>query len=557
MFVRSDSDHPIDQISSGLMIAIGGEPADETLDLITQQQQVVERELSQVPARAEDRGADFVAKARPQLDTVLTALSSYGDWLKSAKEALESGDPDAMVQAHEASHEIIPTLSSAAEAYSAVYSSFGAYQSVPANGMDRLSDGIISGEVQAPAWKEMVNYYVNGLKQKVQSVKQVELPGKTSLVEGYEEAATQLEKFTAFNPKVKASFTAALKELDNGLNRSEQLEFRMSQAMAGETSIPATNVLLGLLTAYQEGALGQETFESAVDDYSEIMEAFSETFEDSVSKPMDSVLVQDEVPRTLDYLDTHYGAIEELNAAVEGDDKAGIDAAAAKLLDSARKLEESRNVYATAAQHENHVLCPSCSRSNPPENRVCEACGETLPRSADASTLASSTFSVVASQQMLEENQQLVMTENVAKLFDACDDIAAGKITQEAFLAEVNWARAGLKDLSEELDSIAETLMDRSSFTDEQWAVWETQHLPHLEDVAQGFIHGMAECKEGLDRMASFVDDPDNEHLISGVRQVWEGLGAVHRSNLSFQTYSKMIDDILAEVAEPAGSADS
>lgn len=547
MFVRSDSAHPIDRISSGLMSAIGGEPADETLSLIGGQKQVVERELTAVPARAEGRGADFVAQARPQLDKLMGALRDYGAWLDAAQESLETYDTSRMVEAYESSHDIIPNLNSAVEEYGAVFAAYGPYKSVPANGMDRLADGIISGEVQPPAWKEMCDYYTKGLEQKVASIKEIGLPGKNFLIEGYEKAGEQIAALTAHDPKNKASFSSALQTLDAGMQQTEQLEFLMSQNVTGPTPIAATNVLAALTASYQSQGLAREALESAIDDYSEIMDSFSETFEASVSKPIDSVLVQEEIPRTLDVLDAHYAAVEDIISSVEGEDKEALQTAVDTLVSTAKKLDESRNVYATAVQHENQLTCPSCSRNNPPENRLCEACGETLPRSADASELTSSTFSVMASQQVLEENKQMVMTENVARLFDACDAVAVGDITDEEFLAEVRLARTGIKELAEELDEVAEMLMDRRAFTDEAWAVWESQHLPQLEDVAQGFLHGMSETNEGLDRMASFVDDPNEQHLVSGVRQVWEGLGVIHRASLSMQTYSKMLDDVMSE----------
>jgi tetratricopeptide (TPR) repeat protein len=547
MFVRSDSDHPIDRISSGLMIAIGGEPAGDTLTLIDQQKQVVERELAAVPTRAEGRGAEFVAKARPQLDKVLGALRDYGSWLDAARESMETGDTGRMVEAYESSHDIIPNLNSAVEEYGVVYAAYGPYKSVPANGMDRLADGIATGEVQPPAWKEMCDYYANGLMQKVESVKSVGLPGKSFLVEGYEKSADQVAALAKFDPRSKPSFASAVQSLDEVLHQTEQLEFLMSQSLAGPTTIAATNVMAAMVNGFKSQAVAREVLDSALDDYGEIMDNFSETFEESVSKPIDSVLVQEEIPRTLDTLDAHYAAVEELIAALEAEDMAGLDTALNNLVETAKKLDESRNVYAAAVQHENQVTCPSCSRSNPPENRLCEACGETLPRSAEAAGLASSTFSVMASQQVLEENKQLVLTENVARLFDACDAVAVGEITEKEFLGEVNRAKAGLKDFASELDEVAEMLMDRSSFNDEQWAVWETQHLPHLEDVAQGFLHGMAEANEGLEKMASYLDDPNDQHLVRGVRQVWEGLGVVHRANLSMQTYSKMLDDVMSE----------
>lgn len=548
MFARSDSDHPIDRISSGLMIAIGGEPADDTLALIGQQRQVVERELTAVPTRAEGRGPDFVAKARPQLDKVMEALRNYASWLEAAKESLETFDTGRMVAAYEASHDIIPNLNTAVEEYGAVFAAYGTYKSVPANGLDRTADGIIAGEAESLAWREMCDYYTNGLQQKVGQVKGIGLPGKSFLAEGYHNAADRIAALARANPTDKAGLAGSLQTLDTGLHQTEQLEFLMAGAMnGGPTAVPATNVLAALLEGYQNQTVEREALDSALDDYGGIMDNFSETFEESVSKPIDSVLVQDEIPRTLDALDAHYAAVEEIIASLESDDAAALEKAKTALLETAKKLDESRNVYATAVQHENSVACPSCSRPNPPENRLCEACGEALPRSANAANLASSTFSVMASQQVLEENQQLVLTENVARLFDACDAIAVGNITEEEFQSEIQRARVGLKEFGDELDEVAAMLMDRSAFTDEAWAVWETQHLPHLEDVAQGFLHGMAETGEGLDKMALFLEDPDDQHLVRGVRQVWEGLGVVHRASLSMQTYSKMLDDVMSE----------
>ena len=107
----------------------------------------------------------------------------------------------------------------------------------------------------------------------------------------------------------------------------------------------------------------------------------------------------------------------------------------------------------------------------------------------------------------------------------------------------------GSKDFTAELDDVAESLIDKSSFTDEQWEVWESQHLPRIEDVAQGYLHGIAETNEGLDVMESYLENRNDNALVNGIRQVWEGLGVIHRSTLSMQTYSKLLDDVLSEAA--------
>ena len=549
MFGSSDSDHPIDQIRAGLMSAIGGDPQADTIKLIDEQKSVVERELVQVPQRAEARGAEFMGKAKESLEEVVAALKNFGQWLDSAKDGLTTEDMSAVVSAYEGSHDIIPELSAAVEKYGAVYAAFGPYHTIPANGLSRLAEGIVSGEVQAPAWKEMTDYYSSGLVQKVIAIKVLTLPGKSSLVEGYEACSAGMTQLGAIDPTAPEEYGPVLQALDARLHATESLERLMSQSVESPTAIPSTNVLLAGIRAYQDKDLAKGTLESIVDDYGEIMDSFSETFEQNVSKPIDSVLAQEEIPRTLDIVDSHYAAVEEVIAALESDNEAALAECVQKLTDTAQKLDDTRNVYATALQHEQQVLCPSCSRANPPENRLCEACGETLPRSAEASAQASSTFSVMASQQVLEENQPMVMTENVARLFQACDDVAVGNITDEEFLKEVRNAKVGVKDFTAELDDVAESFMDKSSFTDEQWEVWESQHLPHIEDVAQGYLHGIAETNEGLDVMESYLENRNDNALVNGIRQVWEGLGVIHRSTLSMQTYSKLLDDVLSEAA--------
>ena len=59
MIPRADSDHPIDKIRFGLMVAIGGEDASETLEAIENQLQISHRELDEVPKRAEALGEEF------------------------------------------------------------------------------------------------------------------------------------------------------------------------------------------------------------------------------------------------------------------------------------------------------------------------------------------------------------------------------------------------------------------------------------------------------------------------------------------------------------------
>ena len=275
MFGSSDSDHPIDQIRAGLMSAIGGDPQADTIKLIDEQKSVVERELVQVPQRAEARGAEFMGKAKESLEEVVAALKNFGQWLDSAKDGLTTEDMSAVVSAYEGSHDIIPELSAAVEKYGAVYAAFGPYHTIPANGLSRLAEGIVSGEVQAPAWKEMTDYYSSGLVQKVIAIKVLTLPGKSSLVEGYEACSAGMTQLGAIDPTAPEEYGPVLQALDARLHATESLERLMSQSVESPTAIPSTNVLLAGIRAYQDKDLAKGALESIVDDYGEIMDSLS------------------------------------------------------------------------------------------------------------------------------------------------------------------------------------------------------------------------------------------------------------------------------------------
>ncbi len=510
---------------------------------------VVERELEQVPARAKERGQEFFDAAQEPMAAMLEALNQYKGWLESAREALIENEPTEIVAPYEASHDILPRLQKAVEAYGAFYTSYGPNKTAVANNLAHTSDAIRKEKMPAEAWSQYIDYYVGGLLKKQQTVKSVELPGKTYLGEHYQQTKGFLGTLRETPPAEEARVNELLQSLDASLSKAEELEVFMSQSAEGPTPMPPTNVLVALIKRCKAGEYSQELAESALDDYSEMMDAFSESFENSVNEPLESALVQEEIPRTLDALDAHYSGVEELISAVEESANDKIDEALEKVLATAIKIGESREVYLTAAQHQNHIPCPGCGRSNPPENRICEACGETLPRVEDPSALPSSTFSVLSSTP-LEESQQLQMTENIAALFEACDNVADGHISLEDFVATVKEGQAGLREFANELEDLAEVANDPDTFTEEQMEFWKTQHLPYLEEIAGAFQHGIKTAEDGLASMLSFVDTRDEQNLIDGVRLVWEGLGDVHRANLSLQTHSSMLDEFMDEIRE-------
>ena len=546
MIPRADSDHPIDKIRFGLMVAIGGEDATETLEEIEKQEQVARRELEEVPQRAEARGEEFVEGSKEARTELLNQLESYLAWLESAKEALQQHDTGRLMEIHEASQDILPGLNAALDAYARIFSTYGPYGSPPANMMFQIMAAIHSGQAPKFTWGEYCEFYAKTYEEKAETVGEIELPGRTNYKKSCHTIIDLMDGWMKDIPESAEAAHETLSEIDLAARLAGLFEMEVSAAKAGPTGIPSTNVMLDYLNGYLADMIPGEIVASVMDDYADLMDRYAENFENSASRPTDSALVQEEIPRTLDALDEHFAVIEDMSESIGELDKEKAKEWMERLKSTAEPLEESAQVYATAAQHEHNIACPGCARSNPPENRHCEACGEVLPRPEDTGALQSSTFSVLAGP-TLEENQQMPMTENVARLFQACDDVNDGVITPQEFSAEIQRAALGLKEFAEELDGVAAIAMDEENFTPEQWETWQTHHMPYLEDIAATYVGGLKEAEEGLQSMEEFLSDPNDEHLVEGIRLVWQGLSAVHRGRLSMETYTKMLQDVVQE----------
>ena len=459
MIPRADSDHPIDKIRFGLMVAIGGEDASETVEQIAQQEQVAHRELEEVPQRAAARGDDFLEFSKESRATLLTQLETYLNWLTRAKQALEEQDSGELMQVYETSQEILPELNDALDAYSRDFSSFGPYKTPPANTLARILEGVHAGQAPKQAWKEYCSFYANYYAEKIETIGEIELPGRTNFKTSCQTLVTLLNSLEQNLPANLEAAGDSLSKLDTAACSAGLFELEVGSAQNGPTGIPATNVMIDYLKGWLAEALSKETLAGVVDDYADLMDRYAESFEDSASRPVDSALVQEEIPRTLDALDEHYAVIEDMTDGLGELDKEKANGWIDRLKSTAEPLEESADVYSTAARHQHHISCPSCSRSNPPENRNCEACGEVLPRPEDTGAVQSSTFSVLSGP-ILEENQQLEMTENIARLFQACDDVNDGVISPAEYSAELQRAALGLKEFSDELDGIAASALE-------------------------------------------------------------------------------------------------
>ena len=537
------NESPTDQLQRLLFSVIGGEDPAEVLPLVETQLSIVARELEQVPQRAAAQGPQFETESQAQRVRLLEQLSHYRGWLEALQSALQSHNHQQLVQVHESGQEVMPALVAAMNEYGQIFSAAGPYQSPWCNTLHRLGQSVVTGQSPDTAWVETIAGFLPAFQRRAQELQTVPLPGRGPASEKYEWALQRLIDLQEIEDW--SQLANGLQELDAGLAQAQQIEALMANGREGETPVPATNVILNVISQSQAGQVPPGLALLFVQDYRQLLDSFWENFEKGLTSPNQSALVQEEIPRTLEFGDAHDAVVESLIESLKAN--APLDVHLDGLRSTAAQLEESRQVYATVSANQSQLVCPSCGRANPPENRRCEACGSHLPQVEDLS--ASSTFSLVTGP-ALEENQELEMTENVAKLFQACDDVAAGVISDDEFAEILRDAKAGLKDYGEELDEIAEDVLDESQMNEETVQVWREQHLTYVQEVGVAFAEGIEACEIGLSQMESYLNDHDPEHLIDGVRTVWEALNYIHRTRLGMEANLKMLEDILEEARE-------
>lgn len=538
------SDHPLEKIRFGLMVAIGGEDPTATLAEIASQRVVIDREIREVPERAKSLGDEFWERSAEVREALMDSLTRYAQWLDKATAALRSEDTAASMELHDESQDLLPQLTEALENYSRAFASFGPFDSAMTNSLWRLAAGIREGALVPTTWQEYLAYFQGELAIKVKALTSLDLPGRTYLLEGYSDALKALNML--HGEGWKDGLQEILERLDDKLSPAESLEQVLARGAAGEdTRIPATNVLLAVMRA-PKGSVDEGQIMSVLDDYNEIVEGYLQTFEQAVARPTHSDLIREEIPRTLDTIDDHFLLIENLNDLLEDEALEQMEELLQKIADSANRLIDSRQVYEVAALHQAHKACPACARSNPPENQYCEACGQELPQADKTGRPASSTFSVMSGP-ISEENRAAEMTENVARLFQACDDVAVAKISKDEFGQELQLAVDNLKEFMGQYENMVNIALDQSLFSPEEWESWRANHLPHLEDLAISYYAGIEDLRAGLVSMETFLTDPKENHLIEGIRLYWQGIQAIHRGKLGLEAHTKMLDDLMRQ----------
>ncbi len=306
--------------------------------------------------------------------------------------------------------------------------------------------------------------------------------------------------------------------------------YQQGAFMETPTESPFVNWVIHAAEGVKAGLYPSQVLKEALDFLESNVREARRQFESSAQVPVSSALLQDEIPRTLEAFDLHDEAIAQMRATLPGPTPEQLDAGIAALSHAVSSLKGSADVYQNVADREGKVLCPRCGEPNLPDLRVCTKCSGPLPRVADPqfNQGAASTFEVRETDEPRpEQAPDMVMTNHLKRLFDACEAIEQKQITAEEFLEVIDWAEGLLEQGESQLESMPRPGIPTGLSEEEEQSLHEQLGL--VDETVELLEQGIQEFRSGLDVMRTYVDKRQRDTLVTGIRVVWEGSQKIYQ----------------------------
>lgn len=273
----------------------------------------------------------------------------------------------------------------------------------------------------------------------------------------------------------------------------------------GETDSPDLNYLLSIMTEAGAGSMGDGPILAAIEAVAENYQTTNEALEASLES-VDSVLAKEEIEKCLDAFEDLHEGLEAVNKFLEERDRAWLKQGRGYLLDFARRFQESHLKLQEIENQLGKVLCPRCSVYNESDRNRCSSCGSPLPQNVASEPV--STFNARETPQ-LSEKDELLVTANLAKLYQAINSVSAGEIDHPEF-------EQALNQFEQILNANVAALPVEPEVKDP-----EEQEL--VEMSYDRFETSLSQLHSGLDLLRGYLENPDDETLKDAVKMIDQG----------------------------------
>ncbi len=278
---------------------------------------------------------------------------------------------------------------------------------------------------------------------------------------------------------------------------------QVSLRAQGETDFPDLNYLFQMITEAETGNIGDGPLIEAM---VAVEMGFAQTKSKLEHAPtiLESALALEEVQTALKTFEDFEHGIQAVQAFLAERSRVQLTQARGYLLDFAKALSTSRERLKELEAMEGKTTCPRCATLNDSDRTRCVSCGVALPQNVGSTT--TTTFEAKESGGMPNENEDLLMTANVVKLYEAVNGIHAGDIDDATFLSEIekfeNLVNANVTQLPPEPADTEEAQKEA------------------VNRVYDAFEEGVEGFRQGTELLRSYLDNRDEEVLKEAVMAI-------------------------------------
>jgi ribosomal protein L37E len=343
-------------------------------------------------------------------------------------------------------------------------------------------------------------------------LKEPQIPEVVSLVNAFMSHMGNLNRLTEdlekFGPE--ADFNAHFMALEMGFRELGDLVPMVSVALRamGDTEYPDLNYLLTMLNEVESGNIGDGPLVEAL---RAVEMGFNQTFEQlqQALPIMETALAKEEIEGALKAFDEDFRqGIEAVYRFMTERETIRLSQARGFLLDFAKRLSGHKEKLKELEALEGKITCPRCSQVNDSDRQRCSQCGFGLPQNVGATT--TSTYQTKEEGGLQNEPQEdLLLTGNLVKLYEAVNAIHAGAIDDAAFLVEVEkfetLVNAGVNSVPAEPTSA------------------EPAKQNAVNEIYDAFEDGVELFKQGTEHLRSYLVSRDEDALKQGVTSIDQG----------------------------------
>lgn len=270
----------------------------------------------------------------------------------------------------------------------------------------------------------------------------------------------------------------------------------------GQTEYPDLNYLLNLMEDASQGNIGDGPLAAAME---AVVESFQSTRDDleAASGKLESASANDEIGAILESFEEFEDGMEALDRFLEERDRSLLAESKGCLLDFAKKMSTHQARLKEIEEQIGKVMCPKCGAYNDTTCRRCTSCGGVLPQNLGSQEL--STFQAKEKGALEEPEREIFVTANLEKIYQAVNDVSAGRIDTDAFMVEV-----------ERFENIVEANVSAVPAEPEDGGA-------NVSTLYDKFEEGIESLRKALDLFRSYPETKSEETLTEAVLSMDKG----------------------------------